>query len=326
MSLQDLDSQHRNTLDDAISHIIGTQAALETYAQIIDGLPLAHITRNRYKSKHHNEHPIHAHIELRDGAEDIAISMRETFDLTQLSFDSKVLRKPNYSILSRIPLRGLAASMFSFLGFWHSHSIKLVSIFSRKGIRYMTNITPPESVNSIRSVTLWEPTPNPYYRFEVQPTMFAHPFFVAYGLYPYGIADMVGYWAEDRILGGVLLLDRSKEETGDDAVELPNVYFQSSRPARTHFIYQLTDQQQTDLLDFLLSPTRDKDTPSCPLPLSYYHKDNHVTVNPEFAIVESKVYRDPWERPPPSLTRGGRGTRDVQEWTSEAEEVWKRWR
>lgn len=195
----------------------------------------------------------------------------------------------------------------------------------QKGDKIHDQHQPPESDNSISSVTLWEPTPKLYYKFEVQPTMFAHPAFVAHDLYPNGIADMVGYWAEDRILGGILLLDRSKEETGD-AVELPNVYFESSRPARTHFIYQLTDQQQNDLLDFLLSPTSDKDTPSCPLPLLDYHKDNHVTVDPEFAIVESKVYRDPWERPPPSLTRGGRLNRDVEEWINEAEEEWKTWR
>ncbi|KAK8103117.1 hypothetical protein PG984_016263 [Apiospora sp. TS-2023a] len=325
MSLQDLDSQHRDTLDEAISRILGTQVALETYAQIIDGLPLAHAARNRYKPKHYAEHPIHTHIELCLGAEDIAISIRETFDLTQLSFDSKVLQSYQDSAPGS---RGFHVRLLELVAVaLHQVGVRLF----QKGDKIHDRHHPPKSGNNISSVTLWEPTPKPYYRFEVQPTMFAHPAFVAHDLYPHGIADMVGYWAEDRILGGVLLLDRSKEETGDDSVELPNVYFQSSRPARTHFIYQLTDQQQNDLLDFLLLPTTtsddDKDTPSCcPLPLSYYHKENHVTVDPEFAIVESKVYRDPWERPPPSLPRGGRGTRDVEEWTSETEEVWKRWR
>jgi hypothetical protein len=32
--------------------------------------------------------------------------------------------------------------------------------------------------------------------------------------YPEGIADMVGYWAKDRILGGVVLFDRG--ESGNE--------------------------------------------------------------------------------------------------------------
>lgn len=32
--------------------------------------------------------------------------------------------------------------------------------------------------------------------------------------YPEGTADMVGYWAEDRILGGVVLFGRGKDGTG----------------------------------------------------------------------------------------------------------------
>lgn len=32
--------------------------------------------------------------------------------------------------------------------------------------------------------------------------------------YPEGAADMVGYWAEDRIFGGVVLFGRGKDGTG----------------------------------------------------------------------------------------------------------------
>lgn len=31
--------------------------------------------------------------------------------------------------------------------------------------------------------------------------------------YPFGISDMAGYWAEDRIFGGVVLFDRGESET-----------------------------------------------------------------------------------------------------------------
>lgn len=46
------------------------------------------------------------------------------------------------------------------------------------------------------------PDPEPY------PTLFFHAWFQEHKQYPDGIADMVGYWAEARILGGVVLFDR----------------------------------------------------------------------------------------------------------------------
>ena len=39
-------------------------------------------------------------------------------------------------------------------------------------------------------------------------TLFCHPWYRDYDQYPNGIADSVGYWAEARILGGVVLFDR----------------------------------------------------------------------------------------------------------------------
>jgi hypothetical protein len=39
-------------------------------------------------------------------------------------------------------------------------------------------------------------------------TLFCHPWYRDYDQYPEGIADCVGYWAEERIFGGVVLFDR----------------------------------------------------------------------------------------------------------------------
>ena len=39
-------------------------------------------------------------------------------------------------------------------------------------------------------------------------TFFRHDWYDDHGQYPDGIADQVGYWAEARILGGVVLFDR----------------------------------------------------------------------------------------------------------------------
>ena len=52
------------------------------------------------------------------------------------------------------------------------------------------------------------------YRFySVEPPVpFYHNAYVADDLYPHGIADMVGYWAEARIFGGVVLFDRGPSD------------------------------------------------------------------------------------------------------------------
>ncbi len=49
---------------------------------------------------------------------------------------------------------------------------------------------------------------------EAQPTPFYHGRYVAHSLYTQGAADMVGYWAEPMIFGGVVLFDRG--EYGDE--------------------------------------------------------------------------------------------------------------
>lgn len=45
------------------------------------------------------------------------------------------------------------------------------------------------------------------------PTAFCHTFYTAVEQYPNGVADVVGYWAEARIFGGVMLFDRGESET-----------------------------------------------------------------------------------------------------------------
>lgn len=60
---------------------------------------------------------------------------------------------------------------------------------------------------------------------------------------------MVGYWTEDHILGGVIVFDRRAEAVG----ETSNVLIHSSRKRVTTRIFQLRDDHQQALLDFLLA-------------------------------------------------------------------------
>ncbi len=103
---------------------------------------------------------------------------------------------------------------------------------------------------------------------------------------------MVGYWAEARILGGVVLFDRRDPDAKD--ADPQAVYFHSDRKDGTYRIYQLLLEQRNALLDFLLAqdPTS---TPESPLPILGDEK-NRVRVDPEEPIRETGIYRDLWER------------------------------
>jgi hypothetical protein len=123
------------------------------------------------------------------------------------------------------------------------------------------------------------------------PTLFSHHAYLDDDVYPEGVADMVGYWAEDRILGGVVVFERRPT----DMNQIPNIYFHPCRKGQTIRVYQLRDEQQQALFDFLL---QDEDT-SLPSPLPILgDKQNRVRVDAPRALTHHNIYRDIWERKP----------------------------
>ena len=137
------------------------------------------------------------------------------------------------------------------------------------------------------------------------PTLFKHDWYGDYDQYPDGVADIVGYWTEGRILGGVVLFDRREVGT-DSNVQSDAIFFHSDRDGVTYRIYQLLDSQKQQLLDFLLSDV----STSSPLPI-LGDKDNLRRVDPEEPIESTGIYRDIWERKPLSLDAPDGRTRDV---------------
>ncbi|KAF5620052.1 hypothetical protein F52700_11372 [Fusarium sp. NRRL 52700] len=150
----------------------------------------------------------------------------------------------------------------------------------------------------IESTIKWERPPDDLCRFPPKPTMFIATQFTAHDRYPNGVDDMVGYWAENRILGGVALFDHSQAWTRDDE---PNVYFQCTRGRVTFRVCQLLDTQQSALLSFLLADSEDA-IAKCPLPI-LPTAENRVRIDPGDAIPVKKVYRDTWERKHPPRRR-----------------------
>jgi hypothetical protein len=173
------------------------------------------------------------------------------------------------------------------------HSIA-VTLFQRGHCIHDALWKTKDAAYSIDAVTTWRedlgrPDLNP------DPTLFSHFSYMAVGQYPNGLADIVGYWAENKVLGGVVIFDRS--DSWDDDKSEPNVYFHSDRSQVTFRIWQLLDEQQQALVNFLFSSPTPVGAPG-PFPLTASAK-NLARFDPEVAT-GCRVYRDIWEREPPS--------------------------
>lgn len=108
----------------------------------------------------------------------------------------------------------------------------------------------------------WEPPKSDFvfwnaYPDGALPTLFRHPWYRAYDQCPNGVADMVGYWAENRILGGVSLFKRRGREQGDPNFyqddDNDEVYMHPDRSRVSYRIFQLLPQQKQSLISFLTS-------------------------------------------------------------------------
>lgn len=120
-----------------------------------------------------------------------------------------------------------------------------------------------------------------------QPTLFFHTWYTDYQRYPNGVADMVGYWAEARILGGMAQFDR--RENGDTSA----IYLHADRRnIVTYRIFELLPEQKQALGEFLAA---DSCPPICPLPI-LGNQNNRHRFDPEESSATNGIYRDIWER------------------------------
>ena len=86
-----IESGHRNVLDRAVRKVLGTELAVFTYAQIIDGLPTADVAWDRRLPGIFGDHIIDdVHEELCPGAMEKATEFYENWDPSILLFDPKV--------------------------------------------------------------------------------------------------------------------------------------------------------------------------------------------------------------------------------------------
>ncbi|KAF5024407.1 hypothetical protein F66182_3493 [Fusarium sp. NRRL 66182] len=269
---------HQGVLGRAIESVLSTDLAQFTYAQIIDGLPIADVAWDRRLPGIMGEHIIDDHEALCPGALEKAREYYEEWSPKDLKFDLKTVEEyQNAKPKSKL---------------FNIRLVELVAVSLHQIAALLFKVDHRLHQGDIDEVTNWKlPITGNMIDIPPGPTLFSHHAYLDHDVYPEGVADIVGYWAEDRILGGVTVFERRPK----DPKSLPNIYFHSCRQRQTIRVYQLRDEQQQALFDFLT-----KDDLPCPLPI-LGDKQNRVRVDAPRAITHSHIYRDIWERKPSSI-------------------------
>ncbi|KAK3899810.1 hypothetical protein C8A05DRAFT_46220 [Staphylotrichum tortipilum] len=270
-------SMHHQTFRRAVSNVLSTELALFTFAQIIDGLPTADVAYDRrFPGLDGVVHPIEEHPNLCPGVMERTREIRDRFDRSILLFDLTVIRAYRRAVPGsqrfNIRFMELVAVSMHQLG---TLLFNLEECMHKGGPQDIERITqylePPSSPGGF------------------------HHGYLADDIYPEGVADVVGYWTEDRILGGVTVFDRQAEQRTPK--EPPNTWFYGCRENVTYRYFQLQDQQQQAMVDFFLAD--DPGQAPCPLPI-IGDKNNRVRVDFWKALTERFICRDVWERKPPT--------------------------
>ncbi|KAK4147300.1 uncharacterized protein C8A04DRAFT_34037 [Dichotomopilus funicola] len=299
VSLAELAGEHRRLLVRALGRILSTEIAEVTYAQIVDGLPIANVIWDS-RVPPYGGHPIlndGVHEDICPGILEKTRELRDSFDLGTLVFEAKLHHgyricspgsrgfKIRFLEMVAVAVHQIAAILFDLD----------ISIHKNDGI---ANWAPPKS-----NERYWG-----FYPDGPPPTIFRHPWYTNHKQYPRGAADMAGYWAESRIFGGVVLFDRRNPDV-ESGVDPEAVYFHPDRKDQTYRIVQLLPKQRQALFDFCLGDTPPPLDISLPILID---RNNLVRVDPEELTRTTGIYRDLWDR----------RELDDDEWDIRLKDVW----
>lgn len=137
--------------------------------------------------------------------------------------------------------------------------------------------------------TTWEEVPSPY------PTWLYHNNCLAQDMYPMGLADVVAYWAETHIFGGVVVFDHGENET-EGCQRSSTIYIQCTDTYSFSTFYLHPDAQfkvfrlSDDRIDRVLRlGIYGEPAACCPLPLRA--ERDAIRVFPKSAMQRHHIYR-----------------------------------
>lgn len=186
------------------------------FAQILDGVPTVPLVNDghppRTLPKSHPSRTVHQ--QLCEGVLDRLQQFRNDFDVESLSLDSQVLilfccfSSPTHLVMqAMLAYQGAAIGSKLF-------NTRLIELVSRSIHQIAIEISLLDgSFHETDGLLSWTPPKSDDLFWLLSPdgplpTWFNLKWYRDYKQYPNGSDDMIGYWAENFIIGGILLFDR----------------------------------------------------------------------------------------------------------------------
>ncbi|KAK2809035.1 hypothetical protein FQN50_004088 [Emmonsiellopsis sp. PD_5] len=271
ISASDLAPEHLAAVEQAVSNVLATELALETFAQVVDGIPTRDAYFDYYLPTPRPEYS--QNLKPSNKASQILQAFHAGFSVGTLTFPSHAAQAyqnaPLWSEDFKLRLMELVAVAC------HNIAVELY-IKADGGIRKPAPLPPKPRSHPL----LQPPQPNI--------TELFHDAYEDYDQYPNGIADIVGYWAEYRLFGGVVLFDR-----GESGLECKSAFI---HPIKGRRIYQLSDLQLEAFSSFVGSKHSSGYMRSYSTRFQAEHYARRVDPVDSMAL---GIYRDVYERKRP---------------------------
>ncbi|KAI6758791.1 hypothetical protein HG530_011031 [Fusarium avenaceum] len=258
-----LKNDRRQILKRAVGNVLGTEVALLTYAQILDGLPTKQsLLDSTGICTGYKDHPVLAmqHNKICPGFVGKAREFRAKFDIAVLEFDLKALDrfqnaengseefKLRLIELTVVACHQIGAYLFGLDDGAHKHEL----------YNNWKEMAMEERRNGVEARKYYFPSP----------IAFSSRSYRAFKQYPMGLADIAGYWAESKIFGGVVVFDRGETETEILIVfvQCKSMWIHGDLAKGPKTLYPPTEEQFDDLAKFLTSSPNKDSTYPFPMP------------------------------------------------------------
>ncbi|PGH01798.1 hypothetical protein AJ80_08965 [Polytolypa hystricis UAMH7299] len=271
VSIADIEQERADILKHVLSTVLRTDIARDIFAQVIDGLPISKtyeltITR-RFDLLSRSEPSQHAKI------------------LAQASCDST-------EMLDNLKLDSTAAQRFQdsqmFSSSFNMHLLELAAIAIHEMAGNLFAAFHPDG--EPRSTDVGQQQFRPVNTISLSTMCYA-----VSGRYPRGSLDVVGYWAETHIFGGVVVFDRGPRE---GARQCNAAYIHPRFPAP---LFQLSEHQ----LETLSRAGSQGSHEELGLSLPFQCGPGARQIDHYTAFRDLNIYRDRYERRVDPIPRGG---------------------
>ena len=212
--LANLSTDKFQQLESTLAFILATSAAQDTYAQLIDGRPTwqSYVRDPGFPDEFTivSDHPNPSHEAIQQYEE---IRTRLTLHAVKMDIKVQLPRNLVETLVQMLTTLQLVQRYQNAPLDTREHDLRLLEVTAAAinalaGIIYLAYH--PDTVLKPPKPPIDEDFDYSFHRSTKKHIDFYHTDYKAYERYPFGLLNVVGYWAEDKLFGGVLLFDRGE--------------------------------------------------------------------------------------------------------------------